>query len=273
MLAMMFVVSLSASARDIPPGFEGAVIEPKPDARVPLDLEFQDDQGETVRLGDYFHQDRPVILTMIYFRCPTICPLTLKGQADMLRQLRGLTPGRDFEIVTVSFDPRETAKDARTEKARYVELSGRPELAESWHFLTSDRGATAKKLGDALGFGYKLDPKGEFYLHEACVYICTPDGRVSRTILGVQFEPEVVRDSLVYASEGKIGSGWFGVAVACGLAHFDPETGKYTWAALAIVRVTGLVTIIVMGLVIGTLIYREKRKPPQSPPPREPQGN
>lgn len=263
MLAMLPPSRASGQADEPPPpGFEGATVVEKPNAQVPLDLEFQDEDGQTVRLGDYFTKDRPVLLAMIYFRCPTICPLTLNGMANGVRPLK-LLPGKDFEMVTVSFDPREGPELAKAQKAKLIESLGKPEAAAGWHFLTSSRASAARTLGDALGFGYKLDPKGEWYLHQAAIYVCTPDGRVARTIRGVQFDPDVVRDSLVNASAGKISSGLFGVALSCGLVHYDPTTGKYTWAAVAIMRVTGILTVVVLATAIGTMLYRENKRTKQ----------
>jgi protein SCO1/2 len=242
-----------------PPGFEGATVIEKPDAQVPLDLEFTDEKGQTVRLGDFFHRDRPVLLAMVYFRCPMLCNLTLNGIVEAVKPLK-LTPGREFEIVTVSFDPREGPELAGSKKANYLKSLGNPVAGEGWHFLTSSNPAAAKTLGDALGFGYKLDAKGENYLHQAAIYICTPDGRVSRTMLGVKFPSDSLHVALAEASQGKISLGLFGVAISCGLIHFDMETGKYTWAAVALMRITGILTVIILGTVIGTMLYREARK-------------
>ncbi len=243
------------------PGFEGATVVEKPDAQVPLDIEFLDEDGRTVRLGDFFQPDRPVLLVPVYFQCPMLCNRTLNGVVEAIRPLR-LTPGKDFQIVTVSFDPREGPELAKPKKANYVKALGKPEAAAGWHFLTSSRPERARRLCDAIGFGYKLDPKGENYLHQAAIYVCTPSGRVARTIQGIKFDSEMLRDSLIEASAGKISSGLFGVALSCGLFHFDPATGKYTWAAMAIMRVTGILTVLILGAVIGTMIYRENRQKP-----------
>jgi protein SCO1/2 len=250
----------TAQMSEPPPlGFDGATIIEKPKAQVPLDIAFQDEDGQPVRLGDFFQKDRPVLLSMVYFRCPMLCGLTLSGIVKGVRPMT-LTPGKDFEMVTVCFDPREGPDLAREKKAAYIGELGKPEAARGWHFLTSSQPSAARTLGDALGFGYKLDPKGEFYLHQSAIYICTPDGRVSRTIQGVQFDPDVLRDSLINASAGKISSGLLGVALSCGLVHFDPATGKYTWAAVAIMRVAGLLTVLILGAVIGTLVVRDMKR-------------
>lgn len=264
MVSLMVVLSLASAAvaqtnEPPPPGFEGATVVEKPNAQVPMDLEFLDENGSPVRLGSFFKPDRPVLLMMIYFECPMLCNLTLNGVVNAIKPLK-LVPGKDYEIVTVSFDPREGPELAKVKKANYLKSLGKPEAAPGWHFLTSRRPAEAQALGDALGFGYKFDPKTEQYLHQAAIYVCTPTGRVARTIQGILYDPEMVRDSLIDASSGKISSGLFGIALSCGLIHFDPATGKYTWAAVALMRVTGILTVVILGTVIGLLVYRDRKK-------------
>jgi protein SCO1/2 len=262
LLGALLLAAASAQAQvdDYTPGATaGAKITNKPDAQVPLDLQLADESGQTVKLGDYFQSNRPVLLVMVYFGCPQLCSLTLNGVTDAVRQI-DLQPGREFEIVTVSFDPKEGPSLAAEKKANYIKSLGNTAAAAGWHFLTSSDPAAAKTLGDAIGFGYRQDPKTGLYLHEAGIYLCTPGGRVSRVERNVTFDPIALRDSLIHASEGKISSGLFGVALACGLAHFDLQTGKYTWAALAIMRVTGITTLLLLASGIGWMVYRENRK-------------
>lgn len=263
LLALVLVSQAQSQTNERPPaGFEGATVVEKPNAEVPLDVTFSDEDGQTVQIKDYFSGERPVLLVPVYLRCPMLCNLTLNGVVKAIQPLN-LIPGKDFEIVTVGFDPREGPELAKAKKESYIKALGKPEAAAGWHFLTSSDPTAARQLCDAIGFGYKLDPKGEQYLHQAAIYICTPDGRVARTIQGVEFDPDVLRDSLINASEGKISSGLFGVALSCGLVHFDPATGRYTWAAMAIMRVTGITTVLLLAAVIGTLVYRDtKRKKP-----------
>ncbi len=254
--------SVMALSDDFTPGATaGAQIIDKPDAQVPLDLRFADESGRAVKLGDYFQPNRPVLLIMVYFGCPQLCSLSLNGVTEAVRKI-DLQPGKQFEIVTVSFNPKEGPELAAAKKANYIESLGNPSAAAGWHFLTSSDPAAAKTLGDAIGFGYRLNPETGQYLHQAGIYLCTPEGRVSRVEQGVQFDAEVLRDSLIHASQGKISSGLFGVALACGLAHFDVQTGKYTWAALAIMRVAGITTLILLASGIGWMVYRENRRKP-----------
>jgi protein SCO1/2 len=255
------LVPLAAArgADDYTPGESaGAKITPKPDAPVPLDLTFKDEAGKTVKLGDYFHPDRPVVLSMVYFGCPKLCSLSLNGLTKALRNV-GLTQGEQFEVVTVSFDPREGADLAAAKKENYIKSLGKPDAAAGWHFLTSSDPAAAKALGDAIGFGFRLMPNGQ-YLHQAGIYVCTPEGHVSRVQEGIEFDAIELRDSLIFASKGKISTGLFGAALDCGLFSFDAASGKYTWAAMAIVRVTALATMLALAGFIGWMVYRENQK-------------
>ena len=246
-----------------PPGYEGATVLNKPDAQVPLDVQFSDEEGQPVRLGDFFKPDRPVLLMLVYFQCPYAL------QPDAQRRGRGGPPveldarqglrDRDDQLR-----PARRAGACQGEEGQLPEGVGQAEAAAGWHFLTSGEPAAARAVGDAIGFGYKLDAKGKLYLHQAAIYVCTPAGRVSRTIRGVRFESDMLRDSLIHASQGKISSGLFGFALSCGMVHFDPNTGKYTWAAQAIMQVTGILTVVILGAVIGRMVYREQRRKRQA---------
>jgi protein SCO1 len=232
----------------------------KPNAQVPLNLHFTDESGKDVKLGDYFHPNRPVLLTMVYFGCPRLCNLSLNDMTKALRKI-DLEPGKQFEIVTVSFNPEEGPELAAAKKKNYVESLGKPEAASGWHFLTNRNPDIAHQLGDAIGFGFRLDPaQPGSYQHETGLFVCTPEGRLSRVQRGLNFESDVLRDSLINASTGKISSGLFGVALACGLLQFDMSTGKYTWHALMLMRVTAIATFILLASAIGWMLYRESRQ-------------
>jgi protein SCO1/2 len=268
-LGLCLALALAGPARaadDYTPGESaGDKIINKPDAQVPLDLEFKDETGKNVKLGDYFHADRPVVLSMVYFRCTALCGPALNGLTQALRGV-GLQPGQQFDIVTVSFNPAEGPEMAVKKKESYINSLGKPEFAPAWHFLTSSDPSTAKTLGDAIGFGYRKKPNSNDYLHSAGIFVCTPEGRVSRVQQGVMFDPVELHDSLVFASKGKISSGLFGVALECGLFSFDAATGKYTWAAMAIVRVTAIATLLALASGIGWMVYRENRQKAASAP-------
>ena len=174
------IATVMAQSDNFTPGATaGEQITDKPDAQVPLDLRFTDESGQSVKLGDFFQPNRPVLLMMVYFGCPQLCSLSLNGVTEALRKV-DLQAGRQFEIVTVSFNPQEGPEMAAAKKANYIKSLGNPAAAAGWHFLTSSDPA-AKTLGDAIGFGYRLNPETGQYLHQAGISLCTPEGRVSRS--------------------------------------------------------------------------------------------
>jgi protein SCO1/2 len=189
---------------DAPAALEGVGITEKLDAVLPLELTFRDEAGATVTLGRYFGQGRPVALCFVYFDCPMLCNVFLDGLTATLREL-DWTPGEQFEIVTVSMDPRDTPEGAVKKRAHYLESLGKPRAQAGWHFLTGDETAI-RRLADAVGFRYRFDEDTGEFQHSAGVFLSTPDGRISRVLYGVMFEPQTLRLSLVEASDGRIGS-------------------------------------------------------------------
>jgi protein SCO1/2 len=258
---LLLLLAAPAHGQLADPGFpEEAKVKEVPDAQVPLEVEFQDEDGQTVRLGDYFQPGRPVIMTMVYYRCPVLCKITLREMVRVIRPLE-LKPGRDYEVVVVGFDPREGPGLAKAQKQVNMDLLGRPQAESAWHFLSSSKPAAARQVGEAIGFGYKLDDEGKDYLHEVGVYICTPDGRVARTIRSLaDVNTKMLNDSLINASQGKISSGLFGVALSCGMLDFDATKGQYTWRVMAIVRAVGIGTVLILGAGIGLLVYRDRHR-------------
>jgi len=226
------------------------------DAAIPLDAEFVDEGGKPVRLADFVGGDKPVILTLVYFNCPMLCNLILNGLVDALKQLP-LTPGEDFEIVTVSFDPRETSTLARLKKQNYLRQLGRPEAAASWHFLTGTD-PNIHRLTDAVGFKYRYVEETQQYAHAAALYLLTPEGRVGRYLYGVVFDPETLRLGLVEASEGKIGSTVDRLLLYC--FHYDPDAGRYALAAVTVMRAGGVAMVAALAIVLGTLWRAEMRR-------------
>jgi protein SCO1 len=256
--------AIAQSYAPLPASQTGGKIVDKPNAQVPLDLTFTDESGSAVKLATYFQPNRPVLLVMVYFGCPKLCSVSLNGVTEAVRKIK-LQPGRDFEMVTVSFDPKEGPELAASKKANYIKSLGNPEAAAGWHFLTSSDPAAAKALGDAIGFGWVRAGDTDNFDHEAGIYFCTPDGRVSRVQRGTFFEADMVRDSLINASQGKISSGLFGVALTCGVMQFDAVTGKYALAAIALVRIAGIGTLIALASGIGWMLYRESRRKAADP--------
>lgn len=241
----------------VPEGFDGAVITPHPDAQVPLDAVFKDEDGNSVKLGQFFKPHRPVLLSIVYLECPMLCNLTLNGVVDAIKPM-SLNIGGDYEIVTISFNHKEQPKLAAAKKKSYLKALGKPEAATGWHFLTGEE-SEILKVTKAVGFGFKWNQANQEYLHQSGLFICTPDGKISRTIGGVTFDKTELKDSLVMASNGKIGSPIFQVFLSCGVYHYDENSGRYVrtkWLPL----MGGGVILLCVGGLLGTLWYRDSRR-------------
>jgi protein SCO1/2 len=225
------------------------------DEEVPLDLKFTDETGSMVKLGDYFG-NRPVILVMAYYRCPMLCTLVLNG---LVQGMRGMpfTPGTDYNVVTVSFDPRETPALAAAKKKTYIANYGRPGAAEGWHFLTGQPEAI-EKLTRAVGFRYVYDAKQDQFIHTSGIVVLTPQGRISRYFYGIEFPGRDLRLGLVEASANKIGSPTDQVLLYC--FHYDPATGKYSASILNFVRAGGALTLLALVGMVWFLCRRGPRK-------------
>lgn len=230
-------------------------VDEKPDTRLNLDLMFEDETGKAVRLGQYFDGKRPVILQLAYMECPMLCTLVSQGMVESLRELN-LRMGDEFEVISLSFDPSETSKLSAQKKQSSIEAYGRAEDAGGWHFLVGKQPAIDELTG-SVGFRYKYDPATQQYSHPAVLVILTPDGRVSRYLYGVKFAPRTLRLSLVEASEGKIGSTVDRFILTC--FHWDPQAGRYAIAAMNVMRLAGVLTVIVIGVTLWRLFRREQR--------------
>ncbi|MGH2544885.1 MAG: SCO family protein [Ardenticatenaceae bacterium] len=220
-----------------------------------LDLTFRDEQGQTVHLSDYFGE-KPVILTMNYYECDTLCPLILDGVARALK-LVPFTIGQEFELVTVSIDPRETPELAASVKERLVELYEREGAGWNWHLLTGEQ-ATITQLAESVGFNYVWDERTQQYAHPSGVVVLSPDGTIARYIYGMEFSPRDLRLALVEASENKIASPVDHVLLFC--YRYDPMTGKYGPIAMNTMRLGGIATLLTLGFSIGVMIRRDRRR-------------
>ncbi len=232
-----------------PPGVR---FEQRLDQQVPLDAMFQDETNHTVRLGDYFG-DKPVILVLAYYRCPRLCTQVLNQLLDSLKGVP-LNAGRDFQVVIVSFDAREKPALATAKKESYVEEYRRPGAAEGWHFLTGPQ-ESIDQLTEAVGFHYVYDKKLDQFAHRSGIMVVTPQGKIARYFPGLEYPPNVVRFSLIEASEGKIGSPVDAVFLLC--YHYDPATGKYTPTVMNFVRLAGALTLVFLGVFLGFAWRRE----------------
>ncbi len=224
--------------------------------QVPLDLEFTDDTGRTVRLGDYFDGGKPVLLTLVYYTCPGICNALLNGFADTLTRMQW-SAGDQFEIVTVSIDPTESYELAEGKKESYLRLYQRPTAADGWHFLVGEQ-PQIEALTKAVGFGYRYEDGTGLYTHAASLMICTPDGRMSRYLNDVVFEPVTVQLALTEAAQGTIGT-----PVERFLLRwcytYDPTSGTYVVAARKVMTIGGGVTLLATVIGLGLLWRRELR--------------
>jgi len=229
-------------------------VDQKLNAVVPLDAQFRDEDGRTVRLGEYFGE-MPVVLTLNYFDCPMLCPLVLN---DVLRAVRAvpLTLGSDFRVLTVSIDPHDTPARAAANQGAYAGQYG-PAGTDGWHFLTGDAGSIAS-LARAVGFRYAFDPQSRQYAHAAALIVLTPDGRVARYLYGVEYSPRDLRLALVEASQGGIGSLADQILLFC--FHYDPKTARYSFMVLNAIRAAGAATVVGLAGLVVVLFRREARR-------------
>lgn len=228
----------------LPAALVGVGITERPGLRIPLDLQFTAEDGRQVRLSEYFDGRRPVILTLNYYRCPMLCGLLLNGLVNGLKEM-AWTPGKEFEVVTLSIDPLETHTLAMLKKESFLTELGRPGAAAGWHFLTGEA-KPIKALADAVGFGYRYDSGLQQYAHPAGIFILTPDGRTARVLYGVAFEPRTLKLALTEAGEGKLGSTAEQILLFC--YHYDANAGRYVLAASNVMRVGGATTALVVGI-------------------------
>lgn len=237
-----------------PPGLEGVGIDQRLNEQVPLNLTFKDEQGKTVKLGDYFQEGRPVLLNLVYFQCPMLCTEVLNGVTSALKVIK-FAPGKEFEVVTVSIDPRETPELAANKKAMYLKKLGNPEAAKGWHFLTGEETQIAE-LAKAVGFRYRYDPKLGQFAHAAGIMLITPTGKIAQYYYGVEYSAKDMRLGMVEASQNKIGSLADQVLLYC--YHYDPRSGRYGATITNIIRLAGVTTVLVLGSALVMLFRKEK---------------
>jgi protein SCO1/2 len=231
-------------------------IDQKLDYQVPLDVKFRDEAGREAPLSTFFRTKRPVILALVYYRCPMLCTQILTGLESALKAV-SFNPGQDFEVVSLSFDPKDTPELAEQKKELYLRRYARPGTANGWHFLTGDTG-NIKTLTDAVGFHFKYDPATDQFAHASAVLILTPDGRISKYFYGVEYSPRDLRLGLVEASQGKIGTPVDQALLFC--FHYDPATGKYGAIAMGTLRFAGGAFVLICGTFLLIVFRRESRQ-------------
>jgi protein SCO1/2 len=247
----------TAPGTALPKEIDGVDVEEHLGESLPLDLRFRDDRGNIVRLSDYLGKGRPLIVSMNYSNCPMLCNTQLTGLINTLRDVKW-TPGAEFEIVSVSLNPRETVEEAAATKRKYAEVYGRPGADMGWHFLVG-ADEDIRRLASVIGVKYKYLADIKQYVHPPVFILVSPEGRIMRYFYGVRFEPaRTLEWSLVEASEGKIGTTLDRVIMYC--LHFDTATGKYTPAIRRIMQIGAALTVSALGLVIGVFWWRERRR-------------
>lgn len=249
--AQMAPGNAGPAASTIPPALQNVGFEPALNGQMPLDLHFHDETGRDVQLREFFGQ-KPVVLAFVYYTCPMLCDQVQMGVAGALRML-SFNPGRDYEVVFISFDPHDTPEAAAEKKKAAVQRFHRPETVSGWHFLTGSEESIAA-VTRAANFRFRYDAKSKLFAHASGVMILTADGRISRYFYGVEYPSRDVRLGLVDASAGKIGSPIDHVLLYC--FHYDPSSARYSASILRIIRLAGILTIFTIAG--GIWIFRRR---------------
>jgi protein SCO1/2 len=246
-------------AEQQPPVLKKVGIAQRLNAQLPLNLEFRDEMGKPVRLGDYFGK-RPVILSLVYYQCKILCPEEIDGLVGALEMVK-FNPGRDFDVVLVSIDPSETPEIAAREKAFYLRRYGRPQAANGWHFLTGEQPAI-NTLASAVGFGFVRvqGPDGKLtqFAHASAIELVTPEGRLAQYYLGVEFSPKDLQLGLVEASHGTIGSPVDNILTYC--YRYDPQLNRHSLLIARIVQAGCLLTVLILGTYMVVNFRRDIRE-------------
>jgi protein SCO1 len=253
LLASVFSGVCAAQQFGLPAMVKGVGIDQNLNAQVPPELTFRDETGRTVQLGEYFHH-KPLVLALVYYECPMLCDMVLNGLTHSMEQIT-LNLGKDFDVVTVSFNPHETWQLAAAKKGNYIEKYQRQGAVQGWHFLTGDE-ANIRKLADTAGFHYKYDPITKQYAHASGIMVLTPEGKISKYFYGIEYKPKDLRLGLVEASQDKIGTFADQVLLFC--FHYDPSTGKYGLVIANVTRILGSATVLALAGMIFIFIRRER---------------
>jgi protein SCO1/2 len=224
--------------------------------QVPLDLRFTDWRGRPFRLGDAFDGRRPVVMTLVYYDCPMLCGLILSGLAKTMRE-NGLELGKDYEAITVSFEPKDKPALGAERRRGYLQSMGLPDQGNArWPFVVSPDGAAAK-LADAVGFHYEKDPSTGEWAHVAAVFVLTPDGKVSRYLYGIEYPNKDFRLAVVEAAGGRVGTSFDRLLLTC--YRYDPASRKYEPFAMGFVRIGALLVLAALTTLIVSLVVKERR--------------
>jgi len=246
-------------ATGLPTALRDVRIEQKLNQQLPLDLVFRDEVGQPVKLGQYFGQKKPVIISLVYYDCPMLCTQVLNGMITSFRVLP-FQIGKEFDVVTISFDPRETSELAAQKKKLYVDYL--PDKMEAnanagWHFLTGDA-ANIERITDAVGFHYHYDEATSQFAHASAIMVATPEGKLSRYFYGIDYPARDLRLGLIESSQNKIGSPVDQLLLYC--YHYDPATGKYGAAVMRVMRIAGVITLLAIVAMLFLLKPRNRQQ-------------
>ena len=253
---LLLSAPVAFAAETVPVELKGVGIVEHFGATLPLDLTFKNEEGEEVALRNFFDGKKPVLLTLVYYRCPNLCGMLLNGLTEALKELTW-NVGEKFSVVTVSFDSTEGVELARAKRESYLRAYGREMTSDNWHFLTGNE-ESIQGLAQSVGFGFRYDEDQKEFAHAQAIYVLTPNGKISRYLYGIQFSPKDLKLALLEASEGKIGTFKDRFLMFC--YHYDPKGRRYSLYATNLMKVAGGITVIGVGglLVLGG--RREKKK-------------
>lgn len=243
-----------ATSNGLPPALRDVAIVQHLNEPVPLDTVFRDESGQSVRLGDYFKDGKPVVLAFVYYECPMLCSQVLNDLTGSLKGISRFSIGKEFTVITVSFDPREGSELAAKKKENYVKRYDREGAAAGWHFLTGDE-ANIKRLTDAVGFKYHWDEASQQFAHASGIMLVTPQGKLSHYFYGLEYSPRDVQLGLIESSQNKIGSLTDQLPLFC--YHYDPATGKYGLWVMGIVRIAG---VVMLGVMVGMFFVMRRMR-------------
>lgn len=244
------------TSNGLPDALQKVGIDQKLGDSLPLEAEFKNEDGNAVKLGEYFSKGRPVVLALVYYECPMLCNQVLNGLTGSLKGI-SLDAGKDFDVVAVSFDARENDKPelAKNKKASYMERYGRPGTEGGFHFLTGTQ-ASIDAVTKATGFRYEWDEKSNQFAHASAIMIVNPDGKLSRYLYGIDYSPKDVKFGLIESADNKVGSAADQLLLYC--YHYDPATGKYGFAVLTLMRLGGILTLLGLG-AMGFVFWRRNK--------------
>jgi protein SCO1/2 len=255
---MLLAANLPAQQKQqLDPRLAAIDIEEQLGEHVPMDLKFQNSLGESVTLGSYFQDEKPVIVVLAYYRCEMLCSFVLNGLSNGMKEL-AWKPGNEYKVLTISFDPSDSAEIAAAKQKNYVESLGKGDVSESWQFWTSPDESQVQKLADAFGFKYAYDEKINEYGHPATLHMLTSEGKISRYLYGFDYREKDLRLALMDASEGKVGSMVDRFIWRC--YHYDPQGKKYALAASNVMRIGGVLTVVAILILLAAMRSFERRR-------------